>query len=52
VKAAPFVAVHVASSPVALRASLPNGVALEFAPLESDTCAQLITMLARLPCSH
>jgi transposase-like protein len=51
-KAAPFVAVRVTSSPVTLRASLPNGVALEFAQMEADTCAQLIGMLAALSCSN
>lgn len=51
-KPAPFVAVRVTPSPIALRASLPNGVALEFAQMEPDTCAKLIGMLAALPCSN
>jgi len=51
-KQTPFVAVRVAPGPVALRASLPNGVALEFAQMGPDTCAQLIGMLAALPCSN
>ena len=49
---APFVAIRATPSPIGLRASLPNGVALEFAQMEPDTCARLIGMLAALPCSN
>ena len=51
-QAAPFVAVRVVSSPVALRAGLPNGVTVEFAQLEPESCARLIALLASLPCSN
>ena len=47
-----FVAVRVLSTPLALRAELGNGVRLEFAQLETDACAKVITMLAGLPCSN
>lgn len=47
-----FVAVQVAESvPSAMRARLPNGVALEFGHLDAGGCARLLAMLAALPCS-
>jgi hypothetical protein len=50
--ASPFVAVQVAASvPAAVRARLPNGVALEFGHLDAAGCATLVAMLAALPCS-
>ena len=51
-KRSPFIAVRVAANPVALRACLPNGVTLEFAQVDTDASAQLIGILAALPCSN
>lgn len=48
--ASPFVAVQMAP-PAAIRARLPNGVALEFGDLDRTECATLVGMLAALPCS-
>ena len=50
-KRSPFIAIRVASNPVALRACLPNGVTLEFAQIDADASAHLIGILAALPCS-
>ena len=48
----PFVAVEVAPAPTApLRARLPNGVELVLGELDAAACAQLIGVLAALPCS-
>jgi transposase-like protein len=50
-KTGAFATVRVVSSPVALRATLPNGVTLEFAPVEAEAYATLVGLLAALPCS-
>ncbi|WP_194727450.1 IS66 family insertion sequence element accessory protein TnpA [Noviherbaspirillum malthae] len=48
----PFIAVQVASSPLVLRAELPNGVILHWQGTDASDTTSWLHALAALPCSR